>query len=96
MKTKETFIKYFPDRDSQTIVTPFKNNINSGSIRNLMIDEFVSDFQKDVESLKRKIFRDVNGKKIKGKKLNGFTIANFIEEFLNAINKSEKPDLSLM
>ena len=61
-----------------------------------MIDEFVSDFQIDVESLKRKIFRDINGKKIKGKKLNGFTIANFIEEFLDSINKSSKPEISLM
>ena len=61
-----------------------------------MIDEFVEDFQKDFESLKRKIFRDVNGKKIKGKKLNGFTIANFIEEFIEAINKSSKPDISSM
>jgi hypothetical protein len=98
MKIKDTFIKYFPDRDSQTISSPFENNknINKGSIKNLMIDEFVSNFQKDVEDLKRKIFRDINGKKIKGKKLNGFTIANFIEGYLEAINQSKKPDMDLM
>lgn len=89
-------MKYFPDRDSQTIVTPFKNNIDQKNMRNLMIDEFVSDFQNDVESFKKKIFKDINGKKIKGKKLNGFTLGNLIEEFIDALNNNNRPDMSLM
>lgn len=56
----------------------------------------MDDFKQDFDLLRRKLFRDINCKKIKGKKLNGFTIANFIEEYINKINQDQIPEINSM
>ena len=96
MKIKENLVKFFPDRDSQTFVTPLKNGININDLKNLKIEDLMNDFKQDFESFRKKIYRDLNCKKIKGKKLNGFTIANFIEEYIEKINDSQIPEINLM
>lgn len=96
MKTKENIVNLFPDRDSHTFVTPLKNGINANQLKTLGLDNLMNDFKEDFELFNKKIFRDLNCKKIKGKKLNGFTIANFIEEYIEKVNNSQVPEINLM
>ena len=56
----------------------------------------MDDFKQDFELLRKKLFRDINCKKIKGKKLNGFTLANFIEEYINKVNQDQIPEINSM
>jgi len=96
LKTKENIIKFFPDRDSHTFVIPLKNGINASQLRTLKIDSLMNDFKEDFKNFTKKIFRDLNCKKIKGKKLNGFTIANFIEEYIEKVNNNQIPEINQM
>lgn len=96
MKTKEILVNLFPDRDSHTFVTPLKNGINATQLKTLNFDKLMNDFKQDFESFGKKIFRDLNCKKIKGKKLNGFTVANFIEEYIEKVNNAQIPEINLM
>lgn len=56
----------------------------------------MNDFKEDFKTFTKKIFRDLNCKKIKGKKLNGFTIANFIEEYIEKVNNNQIPEINQM
>ncbi len=96
IKIKDLFLKYFPDRDSHTIVTPLKNDISVEELKSMNLDNFMNDFKQDVQMLKKKILKDLNGKKIKGKKLNGYTIANFLEDFVQCVNDGQKPEVNSM
>lgn len=96
MKTKENIVNLFPDRDSHTFVTPLKNGINATQLKTLSFDNLMNDFKQDFELYRKKIFRDLNCKKIKGKKLNGFTIANFIEEYIEKVNAGQNPEINSM
>lgn len=56
----------------------------------------MNDFKENFELFKKKIFRDLSCKKLKGKKLNGFSIANIIEEYIEKINNAQIPEMNLM
>jgi len=77
-------------------VTPLKNGIDADLLKSLKLDNLMNDFKDEFEVFRKKIFRDLNTKKIKGKKLNGFAIANFIEEFLDKVNNNQIPEINLM
>lgn len=96
MKTKENIIDIFPDRDSHTFVTPLKNGITANQLKTLSINNLMNDFNEDFELFAKKIFRDLNCKKLKGKKLNGFTVANIIEEFIEKVNNGQVPEMNSM
>jgi hypothetical protein len=57
---------------------------------------FLSDVNKnsEVEEWRYKILKDSNPKNLRGKKLNGFALANFIEEWANAINSGSTPNIN--
>jgi len=96
MKTKENIVNIFPDRDSHTLVTPLKNEINANQLKTIDFDKLMNDFKQDFQLFNKKIFRELNCKKIKGKKLNGFTIANFIEEYIEKVNNAQIPEINQM
>lgn len=77
-------------------MTPLKNGIDADLLKSLKLDNLMNDFKDEFEVFRKKIFRDLNTKKIKGKKLNGFAIANFIEEFLDKVNNNQIPEINLM
>lgn len=77
-------------------MTPLKNGIDAQLLKSLTLDNLMSDFKGEFEAFRKKIFRDLNSKKIKGKKLNGFAIANFIEEYIDKVNNNQIPEINLM
>lgn len=95
-KIKENLLKLFPDRDSASCVSPLMNGVNAKNLNSYPIGNLSQEFQRDFEVLRKKIYRDVNCKKIRGKKLNGFTIANVIEEFIERVNNGETPEINSM
>jgi hypothetical protein len=46
--------------------------------------------------LKNKILKDINTKRIKGKKLNGLSLAILIEEWVKVINKGGVPNINTL
>lgn len=58
--------------------------------------DFGITFQRDVEEMKKKVLKETNSKRIKGKKLNGFSLCNLLLELAEAINKNTPMNLNTM
>jgi hypothetical protein len=91
-------LKYFTNRDSIRLSTPSNTQDDSNKIfeNNFSIKNLKAEFQEEFQNLKRKIYNETNPKKLKGKKLNGYSLCNIIEEFLFAINNSKIPNFNTM
>jgi hypothetical protein len=63
---------------------------------NIPFEDLKSEFRDEFQVLRNKIFKDSFCKKIKGKKSNGFSLAVFLEEWVNAINEGGIPNISTM
>jgi hypothetical protein len=85
---RDLLIKYFPERDSVTLEQPLDNQNDLKNLSSHNLQELNSEFQKNFAEMKQKIFKESNCKKIKGKKLNGFSLCNLIEEFVFSFNQS--------
>lgn len=64
------------------------------NLNNFNLEDLKPDFQKEFLNLKNKIFKDLTSKKIKGKKFNGYSLANLIEEWVGAINQGAVPNIN--
>ena len=91
---RDAIIKYFPERDCVTLVSPVDEESMLKNLNTNSPDELKQDFQEEFTILKNKIFKELSSKRIKGKKFNGCSLANFIEEWVNDINKGSQPNIS--
>jgi hypothetical protein len=82
-------LKYFPDRDCLTLVKPLVKESDLKMLNNIMLEKLNPDFQNEILELKNKIFKNLSCKRIKGKKLNGFSLAFLIEEWIKTVNAGE-------
>jgi hypothetical protein len=90
---RESILKYFHDRDCYTFVKPSDSMEKIHNVQDINT-QFICEFM----LLKNKIFKEVNSKKLKGKKFNGVNLAVLIEEWVNAINLagSNSPNINTM
>lgn len=91
---RDYLIKYFPDRDCAFVTKPADDEEDYSRLTTSY--DFGVAFQKDIEEVKKKVFKETNSKRIKGKKLNGFSLSNLLLELVEAINKNSPMNLNAM
>lgn len=91
---RENILKFFPDRDCYTLVRPADSEDELRNLNSIEFNKLKSEFRSGILELKNKIFRETTSKRIKGKKLNGLSLANLIVDFVNAINKGAVPNIN--
>ena len=92
---REIIIKYFPDRDCTTLAQPIEGADFKSLLENkTSLEDFKPQFAQEFSFLKNKIFKDINSKKLKGKKFNGFALSVFIYEWVNIINQGTVPNIN--
>jgi hypothetical protein len=91
---RENIIKYFSDRDCITLVRPIDSENELKSLNNIPFSKLKSDFKTEFLKLKSKVFEDSNPKVFNGKKLNGPTLVNLLNEFIKSINQGAVPNIN--
>lgn len=91
---RENIIKYFTDRDCITFVRPIDSEDELKNLNNLPFSNLKSDFKTEFLKLKSKVYEESNPKVFNGKKLNGPTLVNLLNEFIKAINQGAVPNIN--
>ena len=91
---KENFIKYFKKRECITLPRPVQEEKDLAMLKKKHVNELEDDFINEFLKLKKKIYNLSKGKLIKGKKLNGPTVAFLISQFIKIINGENIPNIN--
>ena len=91
---KENFIKYFKKRECITLPRPVQEEKDLVMLKKKQVNELEDDFINEFLKLKKKIYNLSKGKIIKGKKLNGPTVAYLISQFIKIINDENIPNIN--
>lgn len=91
---RENIMKYFKDRDCITLVRPLDSEDELKHLNKFPLSKLKSDFKTEFIKLKQKVYEECTPKVFNGKKLNGNTLVNLLNEFINAINKGAVPNIN--
>ena len=83
--------QFFQDRDCHTLVRPIEEEKQLQKLNDIKNDQLRSEFVKQITTLRRKIFRKVKPKQIKGQFLNGLQLTELAESYTEAINRGGVP-----
>lgn len=91
---RDNIIKYFSDRDCITLVRPLDSEDELRKLNKFPFSKLKSDFKTEFLKLRQKVYEESCPKVFNGKKLNGSTLVNLLNEFINAINKGAVPNIN--
>ena len=91
---RENILKYFADRDCITLVRPLDSEEELRQLNKLPLTRLKPDFKREFLKLKQKVFEEASPKVFNGKKLNGPTLVNLLNEFIQAINQGAVPNIN--
>ncbi len=91
---RENIVKYFKYRECVTLPRPAESENELRNLKNIRLNDLKTEFKLEFLSLKNKVYRESNPKRIKGKKINGEALVNLLTEFVNAINSGVVPNIN--
>jgi hypothetical protein len=91
IKTRESILNFFKNRDCITLIRPVNNETDLRNIQFLSDTEIRPGFLKQLHSIRDKIYRECNQKIINGVSLNMVMFLSFLSEFVTSFNQNKIP-----
>ena len=83
--------QFFQDRDCHTLVRPVEEESDLQALATLPSDQLRGQFNLQIEALRKKVFKKVKPKELKGKCVNGSQLCDLAEAYVEALNKGGIP-----